>query len=403
MEQPLAGVRVLDVSDAIGAYCSRLLAGLGADVTKVEDPGGDELRRRPPYRDGATGPDASLVFAYYHAAKRGITLDTRRNESLPLLRELGASADVIVMSPSRRRPLAGFANDTDGDGDGADLALSWADDDAIVCSITPYGLTGPYRHRRATHFVAFATSGGMHIIGPAEGPPVAIPGRQHWDDAGAHATLCVLAALQNRATVGGQTIDISAHEVAATRDFVFDRYDVVGMAQNRATGIGYPPTGTWQCKDGPFDVAAHQTRHWDAFLQMLDNPAELSDPSLADVLVRRAIFDGLAETIAGLLAERSRYDLVVRGQAVGLPCSVLNTPAEFVADEQLAARDYFDTVAHPALGEIRLPGAPFASSPELFDAARPAPRLGEHNEEVYLGELGNTPAELAAWKDDGLV
>jgi crotonobetainyl-CoA:carnitine CoA-transferase CaiB-like acyl-CoA transferase len=393
--RPLDGLRVLDVSAAIGAYCTRLLAGLGADVLKVEYPSGDELRRRPPFRDGASGPEASLVFAYYHAGKRGVTLDTRRDESVQLLEEVARTTDVVVMSPSRRQPLAGF--DEDG------LAVSWAPDDAVICSVTPYGLTGPYRHRRATHFVGYATSGGMHKIGPPEGPPVTIPGQQHWDEASAHAALAVLAALQNRARVGGQTIDISAHEVAATRDFAFDRYQMVGITQDRAGVIGYPPTGTWECRDGPFDVAAHQTRHWDAFLLMLDSPPELSAPALRDVLVRREIFDGLSETIRDLLADRSRTELVRKGQAVGLPCSVLNTPAEFVADEQLAAREYFVTLRGADGHDVRLPGAPFKSSSDLFSITRAAPGLGEHNADVYVSELGHTASELDAWKAADLV
>ena len=107
MPRPLADVRVLDVSDSIGAYCTRLLAGLGADVVKVEYPQGDELRHRPPFRDGASGGDASLVFAYYHAGKRGITLDTRLPESLPALAALGQRRrrrrDVAVAPSSARR------------------------------------------------------------------------------------------------------------------------------------------------------------------------------------------------------------------------------------------------------------------------------------------------------------
>jgi crotonobetainyl-CoA:carnitine CoA-transferase CaiB-like acyl-CoA transferase len=395
MTRPLAGVRVLDVSDAIGAYCTRLLAGFGADVIKVEYPEGDELRRRPPFRDGASGVETSLVFAYYHAGKRGITLDTRRDASAPLLERLGHDADVVVISPSRRRPLAGF--------DEARLGVSWAPEDAVICSVTPYGLTGPYRHRRATHFIGHATSGGMHRVGPPEGPPVTIPGQQHWDEASAHAALSVLAALQNRPRVGGQTIDIAAHEVAVTRDFAFDRYQMTGMALDRTATIGYPPTGTWQCKDGPFDVAAHQTRHWDAFVRMLDSPPELSAPALRDVLVRREVFDGLSETISGLLAERSRTELVPKGQAVGLPCSVLNTPAEFVVDEQLAARDYFVTLPAPDGGVLRAPGAPFKSSTELFSITSGAPRLGEHNHDVYVAELGYSEQELDAWRADDAV
>jgi crotonobetainyl-CoA:carnitine CoA-transferase CaiB-like acyl-CoA transferase len=273
----------------------------------------------------------------------------------------------------------------------------------VICSVTPYGLTGPYRHRRATHFVGYAASGAMHKVGPPEGPPVTIPGQQHWDEASAHAAFCVLAALQNRAAVGGQTIDVAAHEVAVTRDFAFDRYQATGMTQDRTVIIGYPPTGTWQCRDGPFDVASHQPRHWDAFLRMLDSPPELSAPALRDVLVRREIFDGLSETISTLLAERSRTELVPKGQEAGLPCSVLNTPAEFVVDEQAEARGYFETLPGPDGREVRMPGAPFKSSSKLFSITRGAPRLGEHNVDVYLGELGHTEHELDEWRGDHLV
>ena len=394
--RPLDGTRVLDLTDALGAYCTKLLAGLGAEVLKVEPPDGDELRRRPPFRDGADGNDASLVFAYYHAGKRAITLDTRRRESVALLGELAATADVVVASPSRRRPLAGFDDER--------LQVAWASADAVVCVVTPYGLTGPHRHWRATHFVAYAATGLMHKVGPPEGPPVVIPGQQHWDDTGAHAAVSILAALRNRDDVGGQLIDISALEVAATRDFAFDRYDVEGMALDRSVTIGYPPTGTWQCADGPFDVAAHQTRHWDAFLEMLGRPDVLSDPSLEDVLVRREIFDGLQDTISDLVAPRSRAELLERGQAAGLPCAVLNTPAEFVADEQLAARGYFVTVpAADGGGEVRMPGAAFTSSQALFAITGAAPRLGEHNDEVFVDELGHSIDELASWREDGLV
>jgi crotonobetainyl-CoA:carnitine CoA-transferase CaiB-like acyl-CoA transferase len=243
----------------------------------------------------------------------------------------------------------------------------------------------------------------MHPLGPPEGPPVVIPGQQHWDEAGAHAAIAVLAALQHRDTVGGQTIDLSAHEVGLGRDFVFDRYAATGMTIDRSVVVGYPPTGTWQCRDGAFDVAAHQTRHWGAFLDMLDHPAELSDPSLQDVLVRRDIFDGLQEVIAALLAGRSRADLVERGQAAGLPCSLQNTPAEYVADEQLAEREYFVTLCGAGGAAVRMPGAPFRSTPPLFEITRAAPGLGEHNREIYVDELGHAPDELRRWEDDGVV
>ena len=273
--RPLDGIRVLDVSDSIGAYCTKLLAGLGADVDQDRVSRG---RRAPPAaavprrRDRQRGESRVRLLPRRQTRHHPRHRDAPR--ACPRSKRSGSTADVIVISPSRRRPLAGFDEDT--------LTVSWAPADAVVCAITPYGLTGPYRHRRATHFVGLRDQ-RVDAPGRATRRSTASrsPAQQHWDEASAHAAVCILAALQNRAAVGGQTIDISAHEVAVdarlrVRPLRRDGHD----AWIAPSVIGYPPTGTWQCKDGPFDVAAHQTRHWTAFLRMLDDPAELSDPSL---------------------------------------------------------------------------------------------------------------------------
>ncbi|HUZ08874.1 MAG TPA: CoA transferase [Acidimicrobiales bacterium] len=393
---PLDGVRVLDLSSALGAYCTRLLADLGAEVVKVEPPSGDPMRRRPPLRDGITGPEASLVFASYHANKRGITLHTGRSEAMDLLAELGRTADVVVLAPSRRAPLTGFD---------ADSGLPrWARGDAVVCVITPFGLTGPWRDFRATPLISFALGGGMHRVGTVEGPPVAVPGQAQWDEAGIHGALAVLAALEARPRHGGQVIDLSVHEVAAGKDFLVERYDVEAMfGWGRAAGVGFPPTGTWQCLDGPFEVASHQLHHWDAFLTMLDHPEELSEPSLADPLVRRDLFDGLITIIERLMATRSREELFEKGQRAGLPCCPRYTPAEFLHDAQPRARGLFVTTAKEGLGTVTLPWGFMKSTPGMLTLRRPAPGLGEHNTDVFVRELGHGAGELRSWESQGLV
>ncbi len=169
-EAALDGVRVADLSGAIGAYATKLLGDLGADVVTVEPPGGDRLRFTPPLRDGTGPPEGSLVHAYLGSAKRGVTLDVARPEAVELLAPLGDWADVVVLSPTPRSRVVGF--------DPERAALEWARDDSVVCCITPFGLTGPYRRRRSTHFVSYAMGGGMHRSGPPEGPPVAVPERQ---------------------------------------------------------------------------------------------------------------------------------------------------------------------------------------------------------------------------------
>ncbi len=373
---PLTDIRVLDLSGPIGAYASRLLTGLGADVLLVEPPGGDPLRHAPVADDDAR---PGLVFSYYHGGQRSVVVDASADAALPELAALAHDADVVLVSPSLRRPLAGY--------DASGPAVSWVADDTIVCAITPFGLTGPYRDWRSSPFVSHAMCGDMHRAGPPEGPPVTVPGRISWDEAGVHATIAILSALLARAEVGGQLVDLSVHDVLSAKDFHLETYHVNGKAVGgRFVGVGYPPTGTWQCADGIIDVGAHQASHWDAFLEMLGHPDELRAPALADALVRREIFDGLIDTIAPLLASEARESLVERGQAAGLPCATWNTPSQFVEDAQLAARGFFVTVDDPEHGPIRLPGRPVASSVPLFRCDRPAPRLGGDGAHGWSGE-----------------
>jgi crotonobetainyl-CoA:carnitine CoA-transferase CaiB-like acyl-CoA transferase len=389
-------IRVLDLSGAIGAYCSKLLADLGADVVIVEPPGGDELRRRPPFAGGDGRTADSLVFAAYHANKRGITLDCTRSESLPLLTALGRNCDVIVASPTARRPVAGFDRDSS--------TVSWARPDAIVASITPFGLTGPWRDLRMTAFLSFAMGGGMHPVGDPDGPPLAAPGQLAWDEASAHAAFGITVALSVRDQVGGQLLDLSVHEVAAAKDFLLERYDVGRPGSwGRRIGVGYPPTGVWACADGPLSVAAHQRHHWQSFLAMLDNPEELSDPAYDDPLFRREVFDLLEQLIAPLMARSSRLDLFAKGQAHGLPCAPDNTPGDFVSDIQPRSRDVFMTLDRPNGSALTIPWRWCRSSAPLLDLRRSAPAVGEHNQEMYIDELGFTAAQQRAWREAGIV
>jgi benzylsuccinate CoA-transferase BbsE subunit len=394
-ESPISA-RVLDLSGAIGSYCSKLLADMGADVLIVEPPSGDELRRKPPFIGSDTGSPQSVLFASYQANKRGVTLDFGQEEALPVLEALGAEHDVIIASPTARRPLAGL--------DRTIPRLAWAGPDALVACITPFGLTGPWRDLRMTPFVSYAMSGGMHRVGEADGPPLAFPGQLAWDEAGIHAALGILAALSARPRAGGQLLDLSVHEVGATKDFLLERYDVAALEEwGRWVGVGIPPTGVWECIDGPLAVAVHQEHHWDAFLAMLDHPEDLADPAYNDPLFRREVFDLMADLIAPLMAARSREALFEKGQRHGLPCAPYNTPAEFAADIQPQERSIFATMQREANHGVTIPWRWCHSPIPLLKLKRPAPTLGEHNEEVYLDALGFDADELRAWAEKGLV
>lgn len=393
---PLRGYRVVDLSGGLGAYCTKLLADLGADVIKVEPPGGDPMRGQPPLVGAEGGVARSAIFASYHANKRGVTLDIGRAEAIPMLRALASVCDVVVASPTHRSPVAGFDRDT--------RSVQWGNPNCIIACVTPFGLDGPLRDYRVTPFISFAIGGGMHWVGELDGIPLAGPGQLAWDEAGIHAAFGIVSALFGRDRYGGQMLDLSVHEVGVTKDYLLERYDRGRLGEwGRSIGVGVPPTGTWMCSDGPFAISAFQQRHWPAFLAMLDNPESLSEPSLEDPLVRREIFDGLQEQIAELLAGRSRIELFEKGQAAGLPCAPVNSPGDFVGDPQPLARQAFASTVARDGAAITIPWRWCHSSSEMVRLTRPAPDLGEHNSEIFVQELGFPDERLRAWKDDGLV
>jgi crotonobetainyl-CoA:carnitine CoA-transferase CaiB-like acyl-CoA transferase len=313
-----------------------------------------------------------------------------------VLEALGAAADIIVASPTLRTPVAGFDRDTGN--------VQWTAPEAIVASITPFGLVGPMRDLRATPFVSFAMGGGMHWTGDRDGPPLAAPGQLAWDEAGIHVAFGIVSALFGHGRFGGQTLDFAVHDLAASKDFLIERFDVGAINEwGRSVEVGIPPSGRWECRDGLLRISAHQGHHWKAFLTMMDHPDELSEPSLADPQIRREIFDGLQEVIARLVKDRSRDELVKKGQAAGLPCAPVNDPGDFVRDEQPLARELFVNVGETGEKPVRIPWRWCHSNPPMVRLRRPAPRLGEHNREVYVDGLGFTDEQLESWKESGLV
>jgi crotonobetainyl-CoA:carnitine CoA-transferase CaiB-like acyl-CoA transferase len=382
---------VLDLSGPLGAYSTKLLADLGADVIKVEPPGGDPLRYRPPFKDDSANLDGSLWFAYYHENKRGITLDLTRAEAGPLVVELAAAADVAMVTPELASPTGWDAR-----------WREWSHPELVVCALTPYGLDGPYRQVRATHFTSQAMGGVM--VSPGGGrPPLPIPDQQVYDLAATHAAVAVLVALRYQPVVHGQLIDIAVHEVIGSQSHLVQRFGLSGSSQLQSAGAAVPPAGTWACADGEIEFQVWDPRHWTGFVELLGNPPELADPALADLRHRRQYVEEVRQVTAALLASRKKQELVERGQALGVPCAAVNQPAEFAFDPQTEARRFFSASTHPYLGPYPAPGVFFRSDQPLAVRARPAPLLGEHNQQVYVDQLGHDPAEVERWKGAGLV
>ena len=392
---PLDHIRVLDLSDEKGAYCTKLLADLGARVTKVEPPEGDGMRRKPPYANDTPDPDGSLYFAYYHANKRSISLNLRARYGGRLLRKLVRASDVVVSSFS---PAVGDALRVHF------APLRRANPGLVFCSITPFGLTGPYRNFRATHVTLHAMGGQMYTHGEAGGPPVTMPGIQMYDLAGSHAALSIMVALRNRSAVGGQAIDISIQEVMATQSHVIQRYALAAVVPPREGHTPpNPPAGTWRCRDGYVELQVWNASHWAGFLALMGHPQELSDPNWEQAMYRNQHREEVTRLVTEFTSTQDKQQLAERAQALHVPAAAVNTLADFVKDPQPISRGFFVEVDHPPVGRATVPGAPYRLSRPLWSLRTPAPPLGQHNHEVYCQELGFPPQQIEQWQRAGLM
>jgi crotonobetainyl-CoA:carnitine CoA-transferase CaiB-like acyl-CoA transferase len=373
---PLDGVRVLDLGGELAAYGTKILADLGADVVKAEPPGGDRQRTRPPFAAGVTGAEASLTFAYYNANKRGVQLDWDDQAELGRLAD---GCDVVVISPSARQPVPGWDRDA--------RRLSWAGPDTIVCCLTPYGLDGPLRDRRATQLTAYADSGGMWSMGPPEGPPRTIPGFPFYDELSAHAAFCVMVALRERPHTGAQVIDLCLHDMLAYRESTsISYYTIMGRSlTSRKRGLSMPPTGIWDVSDGQIELLIWNPPHWNGFLDIVGRPADLLDEALRVRTERAARAGQLAPRVRELLAPFTRqgfWDLALEHR---VPCAPVNTFLQVTRDPQLASRGFWVEHDRPRTGRFRAPGRPLRSSTPLLSYRREAPLLGEHDRELLGG------------------
>jgi crotonobetainyl-CoA:carnitine CoA-transferase CaiB-like acyl-CoA transferase len=352
--KPLSGVRVLDVSGPIGAYGSKLLAALGADVTMVEPPGGSSLRRWPPFRDSY-----SLVFEYYAHGKRVITLDWSDEAGLASLAD---GADIVFVGPTPDQPVAGL---TEG-------ALSWAPADAVIVCLTPFGLSGPWSDLRSTPLVSYSMSGLMWKLGAPACPPPPPPGQQIYDQFALHACTAALVCLRERPLRGGQFVELSLHELLAGQDAQVSRYGrTAKFLPRREARNGAVPTGVWPCKDGFIELMAHNPSHWTGFLKVIANPEDLSDPALADRSVRLPKEKWLAERVTHYLAPFTVAELMDALQAERVPYAPWYLPEDFIGDSQPVSRGFWQEFEGGLA--FRAPGLPFVCTPALGQTGwRPA-------------------------------
>jgi crotonobetainyl-CoA:carnitine CoA-transferase CaiB-like acyl-CoA transferase len=396
-ETVLEGIRVLDLTEERGLYAGKLLADFGADVIKVEPPTGCEARQMVPFKDDIPNPEGSLYFISLNSNKRSITLNLRSPAGRPIFNQLVQRADVLVedFEPPVRESL------------GLDYpAIRNLNQRIIVASISGFGQTGPYSRYKAPDIVSFAMGGLMYISGAPDKPPVVAPCEQAYRSTSIIAVFGILTALYQRlSTNEGQFVDASAHETMATmNEEVIMRYSLACEIKGRyGSQHTSAPARIYPCKDGYVHLVVLRPYHWRSLVDVLDNPEVLMDEVWYDPRFRRLNVDMIDPLITEFTMKYTRAEITQLLQAKGLPCTPVNTPADFAEDVHIKERDFITEFEHPAIGRHRDLGVPFKLSEMANQQQRPAPLLGQHNEEIYCDELGHPLTELARFKDEGTI
>ena len=414
-EAALSGYRVLDLTDDKGYYCSKILADRGADVVKIEPPGGDPSRSIGPFYKDIPDPENSLYWWAYNTSKRGITLNIESTQGKDIFRRLVKTADVVVESSP-----PGYM---DGLGLGY-TALSEVNPGIVVTSITPFGQTGPHRDWKGPDLVGWALGGQAFTTGDEDRPPCRISFPQAYLHAAADGAAATIMAVYHRnLTKEGQQVDVSAHActtwtlMQAAETWSINRLNVkrAGIYRDRPA-IKAKDKQIWECKDGYVHFLLLGGAAGASFMPQVTR--WLEEEGLATAW--RSEVDWVKgydsyllkpedyEQIEGPLSEFFRrftkkklYQKAIRHKVQLYP--VLNAE-EILENEQLKSRDFWKDVEHPELGTVIVyPGPAIKLSETPLSLRCRAPHMGEHNEEIYIGELGFSGERLEELKQKGVI
>lgn len=399
---PLEGIRVLDLADPKGLYCTKLLADMGADVIKIEPPGGDPVRRIGPFFKDEPHREKSLYWFHYNTNKRSITLNIETIDGKELFKKLSLGADIVV--------------ETFTPGVMDEMGVGWRvlseiNPRLILASITPFGQEGPWKNYKASDLVGIAVGGLLSTCGWPERAPEKIGGSQAYHIASAQTVVAILIALYQRTKTGkGRHIDISMHaSIPVTLMVSVPVYEKTGNV--RARGWDWytdPANGVFPCKDGYIDFRLRIQR-WDDFVSWLGKDGvadELKDEKWKDPWYRQRPENTqkINEIFREFLMRHRKKELYEEGQERGFEVGPVNTIREVAESTQLRARRYFVPVEHPEFGAtLEYLGPPFRFSLTPWKIMERAPFIGEHNEEIYLHELGLSRRELTSLAAAGII
>lgn len=384
--RPYSGIRIIDLTRELGAYSTRLFADLGAEVIRVESRQGRGDRQHPPLSglDGKTY--GGVPYAFLNVNKKSLALDLASPAGQSVLRDLVATAQIVVYEPGQETEVA--LSDL--------LAIGGT---RIVTSLSYFGLTGPYSHFTGTDLVAQALGGIAWLSGEPDKPPLQLAGQQSVFVTSLYAaTATAIALWDSEATGQSHVLDVSAQEaIAHSLQNAVQVYDLESRISSRGgEGVRDATEAAFACKDGYVFLAAPLSlpASWNGVIQWMgeegfDGVARLREPAWADRPTRtqaamRAEFKVLFERF---IADKTKQDMRENALKRKLVMAPVSRLADLQEDPQLVYRDYFQKILLPGVGHpVAFPGAPYRLSEPLWQIERSAPLVGQDNDAV-LAEL----------------
>jgi len=406
-EGMLSPYRALDLTDEKGLLCGKILGDLGADVIKIERPGGDPARNLGPFYGDKPDPEKSLFWFALNTSKRGITLNIETRDGQEIFKRLVKTADFVIESFA-----PGYLDK---------LGLGYSDLEKInpgiiMVSITPFGQTGPYKDWKTSDIVAWAMGGQMAPLGDVDRPPFRISHHsQSYLNAGLDAAQGALTALFYRRVTGeGQQVDVSIQEsVVHCTEHITSAWDRRKTIQKRAEQSGFRQSQLWKCKDGYISYAYPGARgvvtsdkallKWITSEGFEDDHFRDFDGNQANPLSEETT-ERLKQITATFFMRHSKAELLDGALKYDVQLYPVATPADILENPQLAARGFWEEIEHPELGTtMRYPGAFVRASESSPRIARRAPLIGEHNIEIYEKELRISKEEILVLKQAGVI
>ena len=384
----LSHIRVLDLASGSGQMCSRIFADLGADVIKVEPPAGDPRRSSGPSWPAESGSNGSIDFTYLNRGKRSIVLDLGIQEDRERVTSLAATVDVLVDDgvPGNLSKIgAGYEE------------LRDVNPAIVSVSITPFGQSGPQSHHLGGDLIAQAAGGIMFANGDDQQRPAMVPYDLITQLACLHGAFGALVALRARRSSGeGQHVDVSMQEVVLyCQGAYLPHYSMKNEIAQRERLANVAGVDTYRCADGSYvNVAPFMPHHFTRLARDVMHHPVLSAPEWSNREVRQQHKAEIHDYIAEFVAAADRHQFVEKAQAAGVPIVPALSPEEFIRHSHTAARNFLVKVEQPGVGEYRTAGPPAILGATPWRVDRPAPAIGEHNDEV-LAELEGERATKA--------